>query len=919
MPTLRKLLMRFRLQAPIAILWACLNCASASVLYVSQSSTNATPPYTDWTTAATNIQDAIDAASANDTVLVTNGVYENGGCIVYGAMSNRVAVTKPLTLQSVNGPAVTLIEGYQIPNWIPCGDSAVRCVYLTNGAVLAGFTLTNGATRFLGDTNREDSGAGVWCESTSCLVSNCIVVSNATALFGGGAMRGTLVNCVLQSNRWAFTLYAGSELFYGYGGGAAYSSLTSCTVASSSGALLGGGVFNCTLTACTLSNNSAGNWGGGAYNSTLVGCILNSNSASSWGGGVSFCTLSNCLLTGNYAGSGTTQEFASGGGGGADSSTLNNCTLSGNVGATAGGGASASFLTNCVLTNNSALFGNGGGASGGTLSNCLILANSASINGEGSGGGTYNSTVINSTLTGNSCGSGGYNSGGGAYGGTLNNCTVVSNTANFGGGASGGAIVDSCSFTGNMASYGGGVSGAFANNCTLTANRASYGGGAAWACNWGGCDEVTILNDCTLIDNWAGSQGGGASGCPLNNCVLIGNWQMTYNYGGFGGGGAYGCWLTNCLLLTNSTIAGGGGAFYSTLVNCVLVGNSGHSGGGAEVSTLYNCSLMGNQSGASGCTLNNCTLTGNSSEWTPVVDGSTLNDSIIYFSSASNYSDSCVLNYCCTTPLPSTGVGNTTNDPGLVDWVNGNLRLQPSSPCINAGYNGYVTTPIDLDGNPRIVGGTVDMGAYEYQNPTSVISYAWLQQYGLATDGSADFIDSDGDGMNNWQEWVAGTDPLDPLSVLKMQLLSKTLPGALLTWNSDAAHTYFIQRGSSPANLLNAVPISTNVPGLIGATTFLDSDAPRLSAAFYRIGTSTTTAPTPIVVQPPEFIPASVLVTWTSVTNRSYLLQRSTNLSRPAAFLTLQSNLIGQAGTTSFMDTNAVAAGPYFYRVVVQR
>jgi hypothetical protein len=263
---------------------------SATVHYVNVDGTAPTPPYNTWATAATNIQDAIDVAVAGEEVVVTNGIYQTGNAPAqFGMLWNRIAVTKPLTLHSVNGPEVTIIDG----------TGTTRCVYLTNNATLDGFTLTNG---FAGDYGG-GGGAGAYCESSNAIVFDCVITGNTTWGTGGGALGGTLSHCVITGNS--------AEA----GGGVDHCTLTNCIVSSNSCGMSGGGAYISTLNNCIVSGNISF-YGGGVHDCTLNSCIVMSNSAI-WGGGSLGCTLNNCTLTRNSAGTA----------GGTGNSTLNNCIV----------------------------------------------------------------------------------------------------------------------------------------------------------------------------------------------------------------------------------------------------------------------------------------------------------------------------------------------------------------------------------------------------------------------------------------------------------------------------------------------------------------------------------------------------------------------------------------------------------------
>ncbi len=305
-------------------------------------------------------------------------------------------------------------------------------------------------------------------------------------------------------------------------------------------------------------------------------------------------------------------------------------------------------------------------------------------------------------------------------------------------------------------------------------NGSSYYGAGIYISS---SSAISIENNIIISNN--GSYGGGI--CCDNSSAAITNNSITRNTGSSHAGGIY---ITSCsgktvtisgnTIASNSTLTAGGGirslGSNPSIANNLIRGNTASSGGGiwcAETSTIIGNVIIGNAATSAGgglyfnglpdSTIINNTIVDNSSPHpSGAVYASYLtanfanniissNSSGIYGSNSSlTFQNNCIYSNGgqdftnITSPIGTNG--NISQDPRLAGFEYGNIHINADSPCVDSGVATSLAGTQDIDGQARVQGNGIDVGADEYDGliPSATPKVVYVRPDGNdSTDGSS--------------------------------------------------------------------------------------------------------------------------------------------------------------------------------------
>ena len=494
----------------------------------------------------------------------------------------------------------------------------------------------------------------------------------------------------------------------------------------------------------------------------------------------------------------------------------------GEIGATGGGvQCGRSSVTDCIIVSNETCYAGGIFCYGGsTISNCVVGFNVA----------TAVQGMVGAGIECNTVGLGGTPS-------LITECTIVSNK----GFASLSAIytntITDCTIRGHIDVDGNGVAAMIRNGAQLLNSKVSNNSSMGLAV-WN-----ALASNCVVVNN-SGANGpavvSGEGGLVIDSLIASNTYTESE-------GGIY-CYETGrierCSILDNEgTIGGGWCRPNGEVINCLIKGNSAsvYAGGMLLEGLMLNCTVVSNEAPTDG------------GVYLQYVSGiPTIRNCIAYDNGPGNniapWWGEALLDHCCASFITPTFLlnetGLVTQRPHFVSIVLGDYSLAPGSPCIDAGSNSGAPAN-DKDRFPRPYDGDsngvahVDIGAYEFHAPIGADSdgdgiYDCFELYAYGSDPAK--TDTDGDRLEDGEEVIAGTDPTDDTSVLKITDVSQIATNEAFMWDTVTGKYYTVQTSTNLTDSLSwtnvSVPAFTNILGLGTPIIYTNMEPPDLRRYF---------------------------------------------------------------------------------------
>lgn len=428
-----------------------------------------------------------------------------------------------------------------------------------------------------------------------------------------------------------------------------------------------------------------------------------------------------------------------------------------------------SSSTYCGLTVSN-FYGNWGGAitfhGGETVSNCFFRCNKSKGIGGACRNGRYVKCMFDSNVAEGEDGGGAL-----AYPGKVTDSTFFFNTAKKAGAilASANMSVELCQFYTNSATSANG--GVFYMNkaaATVTFQSCRFEGNAG---SWGGALAVDsgVMNtyDCWFVGNTSASGAASQKGNHYN-AKFIGNYSSNGSGVVFNGGVCSNCeFIANVVVAKSDGASIGKGGTYrncrvvgntvnqyvfrdATLYDCYIADNVSSGWFGPNACTSYRCVFSNNTAAAYACLVNgtayNCLYVGNKitsnyhASWGKLYNCTFANNvgtamsglseckNVLAFGNTVDFQqDSAKYTYCQYKTAKSqyaqdivlTGVGcKQIADPKFADADDLHpygCGLKKRSPAVGAGDPSiWTVSDVDLANQPRLTGGAVAVGCYEY-------------------------------------------------------------------------------------------------------------------------------------------------------------------------------------------------------------